>query len=144
AQLLNLGLGIREALQADLVAAGFNDPTKIYAVFYGGGSPRAGVQIPCGQGGSPGTMGAIYLACLLERSDIQSLIPVHGLPKILGIGMIHEVFHNLGVVPACAPHYAASHASDDPRDIMAASLSTQLATYRDATFLPLLDVGRDD
>lgn len=143
-QLLSFGLGIRDALQADVVAAGFRDPKKIYAVFYGGGSPRFGVQIPCGQGGSPGAMGAIYLACLLERTDIQTLIPVHGLPKILGLGIIHEVFHNLGAVPACAPHAAASHASDDTRDIMVASLSTQLSTYRDAGFLPMLDVGRDD
>ena len=142
AQFLSFGQAIRDALQADLLAAGFNDPQKIYAVFYGGGSPRSGVQIPCGQGGYP--IAAIYLACLLERSDIQSLIPIHGLPKILGLGMIHEVFHNLGVVPPCAPHYTASHVSDDPRDIMVTSLSVQLAVYGDASFLPILDVGRDD
>ena len=59
--------------------------------------------------------------------------------------MIHEVFHNLGVVPDCAPHQIeAGHVSDDPRDIMVTSLSAQLANYRDPSFLPLLDVGRDD
>lgn len=58
--------------------------------------------------------------------------------------MIHEVFHNLGAVPSCAPHYEAAHTSDDPRDIMVASGSAQLSTFRDASFLPILDVGRDD
>jgi len=142
AQFLGFGMAIREALAADLAAAGFTNQQKIYAVFYGGGSPRSGVQIPCGQGAYP--VAAIYLACLLDRSDIQVLIPVHGLSKILGLGMIHEVFHNLGAVPSCAPHYTASHSGDDPRDIMVASLSGQLGTYRTENFLPLLDAGRDD
>jgi len=142
AQFLSFGMAIREAIAADLTAVGFTNQQKIYAVFYGGGSPRSGVQIPCGQGAYP--VAAIYLACLLDRSDIQALIPVHGLSKILGLGMIHEVFHNLGVVPSCAPHYAASHSADDPRDIMVASLSGQLGTYRTESFLPLLDAGRDD
>ena len=142
AQFLSFGMAIREALAADLAAVGFTNQQKIYAVFYGGGSPRSGVQIPCGQGAYP--VAAIYLACLLDRSDIQSLIPVHGLAKILGLGMIHEVFHNLGAVPSCAPHYAASHSGDDPRDIMVASLSGQLGMYRTGDFVPLLDAGRDD
>jgi hypothetical protein len=39
---------------------------------------------------------------------------------------------------------ASAHASDDPRDIMVASGSTQLATFREGSFVPLLDAGRDD
>lgn len=70
------------AIHADLLAAGFTDAQKIYAVFFGGGSPRFG-QIPCGQGGYP--VAAIYLACMLERSDFQPLIQVHGLSKILDL-----------------------------------------------------------
>lgn len=142
---VSLGVRIREALAADLAAAGFSHPRKIYALFYGGGSSSSGAQIACAQSGRPGSLSAVYVGCLLERSDIQALIAVHGLPKILGIGMIHEVFHALGAVPDCAPHQiAAGHASDDPRDIMVTSLSAQLASFRDPGFLPLLDAGRDD
>jgi hypothetical protein len=59
--------------------------------------------------------------------------------------LIHEIFHNLGAVPDCAPHKTdVGHASDDPRDIMVSSFSLQLATYREESFVPLLDVRRDD
>jgi hypothetical protein len=145
AEYVMMGVRIRDAVASDIVAAGFTDPGKIYSVFFGGGSPRSGGSIPCGQGARPGKMSALYLACLLERSDIQSLIPIHGLSKIVGMGTIHEIFHNLGAVPDCAAHQTdAGHASDDPRDIMVPSFSLQLATYRDESFLPLLDAGRDD
>jgi len=144
AQYVSMGVRIRDAVAADIVAAGFTDTTKIYSVFFGGGSPRSGGSIPCGQGAQPGNMSAVYLACLLERTDVQGLIPVHGLSKILGMVSIHEIFHNLGAVPDCAPHVASAHASDDPRDIMVASGSVQLATYREGSFVPLLDAGRDD
>ena len=141
---VSMGVRIREALEADLAGRGFNEPSKIYAVFYGGGSARAGVQIACGQAGRPGRMSFAYVECLLERSDLQSLIPLHGLPKILGMIMIHEIFHAFGAVPDCAPHHVAAHVAEDPRDVMVASGSGQLSTFRDPGFLPLLDAGRDD
>jgi hypothetical protein len=141
---VSMGVRIREALEADLTAVGFNQPSKIYAVFYGGGSARGGVQIACGQAGRPGRMSFAYVECLLERPDLQALIPVHGLPKILGMIIIHEIFHALGAVPDCAPHQVAAHVSDDPRDVMVASGSAQLSTFRDPGFLPVLDAGRDD
>jgi hypothetical protein len=144
AEYVSMGVRIREGIAADLVAAGFTDATKIYSVFFGGGSPRFG-SIPCAQGSRPGNMSGVYLACLLERPDIQALVPVHGLSKILGMGAIHEVFHNLGAVPDCAPHQVdAGHSSDDARDIMVSSLSGQLAAFRESGFVPLLDAGRDD
>ena len=143
AEYVSMGVRIRDGVAADLVAAGFTQGTKIYSVFFGGGSPRFG-SIPCAQGARPGNMSAVYLACLLERSDIQALIPVHGLSKMLGMGAIHEVFHNLGAVPDCAPHHVNAHASDDPRDIMVSSFSVQLNTFREPGFVPLLDAGRDD
>lgn len=144
ADYVSMGNRIRDGVAADVAAAGFTNPTKIYSVFFGGGSPRHG-SIPCAQGASPGNMSALYLACLFERSDIQPLIAVHGLSKILGMGAIHESLHNLGAVPDCAPNKVdVGHVSDDPRDIMVASFSRQLDTYRDAGFVPLLDTGRDD
>lgn len=144
AEYVSMGVRIRDGLVTDLAAAGFTEATKTYAVFFGGGSPRFG-SIPCAQGGRPGNMSAVYLACLLERSDIQALVPTHGLSKILGMGAIHEVIHNLGAVPDCAPHQIdGGHSSDDPRDIMVSSLSQQLATFREPGFVPLLDAGRDD
>ena len=91
AEYVSMGNRIRDGVAADLAAAGFATPTKIYSVFFGGGSPRHG-SIPCGQGARPGTMSALYLACLLERSDIQPLIAVHGLAKILGMGAITKSF----------------------------------------------------
>src|SRR5262245_1184233 len=100
---LSLGVTIRGGLEMDLAARGFNNPAKIYAVFYGGGAAQGGAQIPCAQGGRPGKMSAVYVGCLLGRSDVQALIAVHGLPKMLGLGFVHEVLHNLGAVPDCAP-----------------------------------------
>ena len=141
---VSMGVRIREALEVDLAAMGFNQPSKIYAVFYGGGSARSGVQIACGQAGRPGRMSFLYVECLLERSDVPPLIAVHGLPKMLGLITIHEIFHALGAAPDCAPHQVAAHVTDDPRDIMVASGSGQLSTFRDPGFLPLLDAGRDD
>jgi hypothetical protein len=63
----------------------------------------------------------------------------------MGMGLIHEIFHNLGAVPDCAAHETdVRHATDDPRDIMVSSFSLQLATYREESFVPLLDIRRDE
>lgn len=145
AEYVNAGVRIREEIATDLAGSGFlNDSKKIYSSFYGGGSPQGGTQVPCAQGALGGNNSAVYVGCFLARSDIQSLISTHGLSKILGMAWVHEILHNLGAVPSCAPHQSASHSTDDPRDLMVASGSTQFATYRDPSFLPLLDAGHDD
>jgi hypothetical protein len=59
------------------------------------------------------------------------------LPGYWEFSLIHEFFHTLGAVAACAPHHTRSgHVSDDPRDLMYAG---------DRPWRPsMLDVGNDD
>jgi hypothetical protein len=144
AEYVSFGVRIREPIEADLAAMGFGNSAKISAVYYGGGGPSSGGQIPCGQAPRPGRFAAVYVGCILERPDVQPLIAVHGVRKILAMTMVHEILHNLGAVPDCARHQIAAHASDDPRDVMVASGSGQLASYPEPEFLPILDAGRDD
>jgi len=131
------GIFIRNAIEAELRAAGFARADKVYAVYYDGATTAA-----CGGGAwpptSPGNVGALYLEATfgagfpcydpaLSRSGLQ----------IMDFAMLHEVLHTMGFVPTCAPHHTRSgHVSDDPRDLMYAG---------DEPWRPsILDVGQDD
>ena len=131
------GAFIRDAIEAELRAAGFARTDKVYAVYYDGSSTAA-----CGGGAwppsLPGNVAALYLrgtfgtgtSCYdptLSRSGLQ----------IMDFAMLHEVLHTMGFVPACAPHHTRSgHVSDDPRDLMYAGPED----WRPS----VLDVGQDD
>jgi hypothetical protein len=139
AELAATGVFLRDALEAELLAERGAGP-KLYAVYYDGATPVA-----CGGGAwppaLPGRVAALYLRgtppgappCVENPFAPSRASP----PGYLEYSMLHEIFHNLGAVAACAPHHTrAGHTSDDPRDLMYAG---------DLPWRPeLLDVGRDD
>ena len=115
--------------------AGFNQPEKVYLVYYDGPTGQSGLDRVCGQGAAPGGgfglpgIAIIYLdSCRALTTD--SLRPVVG---------IHELVHVLGAVDDAAPHACADgHVCDVENDLMTASLSgAELETH-------VLDGGRDD
>jgi len=152
AAIASSGAFVRDRIEGALRAAGFNDPKKIYAVYYGGSSNFA-----CGGGPWPprlvGSVAAIYLRgtppnaapCSTNRFASSETAPGY-----LEFSMLHEIFHALGVVATCAPHYVLDgHTSDDPMDLMyAGPLSwqpSQLDTNRDDYYrhgTPCLDVAK--
>ncbi|MFN0074391.1 MAG: hypothetical protein ACKVVP_23160 [Chloroflexota bacterium] len=130
---------VRDQIQQDLQAAGFNHPRKLYAVYYGGSS-----NFSCGGGAWPpaliGNVAALYL-----RGEPPGAIPCNtnrfaqseNAPGYLEFSMLHEIFHTVGVVPTCAPHHTlAGHVSEDPRDLMYAGPQPWNPS--------ILDVGHDD
>ena len=131
------GLFLRDAIERELRAAGFDAPDKIYAVYYDGSTTAA-----CGGGAwpptLPGSVGAVYM-----RATYGSGLPCYdpslsrqGL-QLMDFAVLHEVLHTMGYVPTCARHHTRSgHVSDDPRDLMYAG---------DEPWRPaVLDVGQDD
>ena len=130
---------VRDRIQEELISAGFVDPSKLYAVYYGGSS-----SFSCGGAAWPpelvGNVAAVYLKgeppgarpCAtnrVRRADEQ--------PGYWEFSMLHEIVHTLGAAATCAPHHTlAGHVSDDPRDLMYAGPLPWLSE--------LLDVGRDD
>ena len=108
----------------DLVAAGFNDPAKVYAAFYDGHSSWA-----CGGATSPALpkLGAMYLQAQ-PTNDPRPCRDAPGFgagtdrPGYFEIGLLHEVLHTIGFTPHCAPHASADgygdHVDDSPTDLM--------------------------
>ena len=140
AQLRATGAFIRDEIERELRAAGLVREHKVYAVYYGGSS-----SVSCGAGAWPpalvGNVAAMYLKgeppgappCVTNvlGSSLET-------PGYLEFGMLHEIFHTLGFVAACAPHHhLAGHVSDSRNDLMwAGNDFWQLP--------PRLDIGRDD
>lgn len=140
-ELANNGPFIRDALEASLKVAGFNDPYKIYAVYYGGNALET-----CGGGAWPpdlvGTVAAVYLKGTYADPSIRPcadnpLAPNEDTPGYLDFSMLHEIFHTMGIVPECGPnHTRRGHSSDDPSDLMYAG---------DEGWQPsILDINHDD
>lgn len=105
----------------DLVAAGFNNPDKVYAVFYDGRSSWA-----CGGAKSPALpkLGAMYLQAW-PTNDPHPCAAAPGFgsgddsPGYFEIGLLHEVLHTIGFAPSCAPHVTQTdHVNDSPTDLM--------------------------
>ncbi len=117
------------ALRDALVAAGFTDPKKSYVMFYEGQQPGV-----CGSAYRPGRQAGIYLHTPNCDEIGMSLTS----PRWMDYTVIHEIFHNLGAVPDCAPNTSASgHVGDQPNDLM----------YSGPLPRPLprvLDANRDD
>jgi hypothetical protein len=132
------GVYARDELERQLHGLGFNQPQKIYAVYYDGRH-----SFSCGDGpwppDHPGNVIAIYLHGLYSGPRPCDTNPwgTVGRPGYLEFAMIHEVMHALGFVPTCAPHHTRrGHISDSPNDLMYAG---------DAPWSPTtLDVGHDD
>ena len=137
AQLASRGLYLRDAIEAGVRAAGFDDSDKRYVAYYGGSNTAA-----CGGGAwpptLPGTLAAIYM-----KATYGAGLPCYdpaasraGL-QLMDLAMLHETLHTLGFVATCAlNHTRAGHVSDSPNDLMYAG---------DQPWVPtVLDINRDD
>jgi hypothetical protein len=140
AQLRGYRASLQDQIEAELLAAGFAQPNKLYAVYYGGGDGAA-----CGSADVPpgglGTVAALYLHGTPPGAPPCSANSFATTPEqtpgYLDLAMIHEIVHTLGFIPACAPHATKDgHVNDDPRDLMYAGP----LPWRPS----LLDAGHDD
>jgi hypothetical protein len=132
----------------DLVAAGFNDPAKVYAALYDGHSKWA-----CGGAYSPALrkLGAMYLQAQ-PTNDPRPCRDAPGFgtgtdrPGYFEIGLLHEVLHVIGFTPRCARHPSADgygdHVNDSPTDLMYAPDATHTAGWNWAN--AVLDFNHDD
>jgi len=137
AQLAAYGASIRDQIEAELHASGFNAANKIYALFYDGSSTFA-----CGGAAwppvLPGNVVGLYLRGVLSGVPCLDTYAGPGQPPgYREFSMIHEILHALGFVPTCAPHHVLSgHVSDDPHDLMYAGPEPWLPST--------LDTNHDD
>jgi len=122
-----------DVMARDLAAVGFDDPDKIYAVWWGGKGAHCGGEAP-GES-EPGAVVWLYARDLIG-DDCQLL---GGSPTShVGLALIHEIIHALGMVARCAPHTSdedPSHVTE-PADLM----NNDDAAVEDV----VLDRGRDD
>lgn len=131
------GRFIREALEAEVLGAGFDQPNKLYVVFYQGSSKE------CGVGAWPpklfGSVVSIHLGPMISnpKQCQEAFTRNEQQPKYNEFTMLHEIFHGLDATPECAPHHTrAGHTSDSTKDLMyPGDLPGQVS---------VLDLGRDD
>jgi hypothetical protein len=136
------GAFVRDAIEAELDAAGFNDPNKIYAVHYDGTSTHS-----CGGGAwpptLPGNVSALYLHGLPTGPipcDTNSFAGESDPPGYWEYGWIHEILHTLGFVAACAPNeHLNGHVTSPTNDLMYAGTEPW-----DLSGDVVLDDGNDD
>ena len=133
AELNAFGALIRDHMEAELILKGFNDPEKVYAVYYDGGDEQTGA---CGSAARPptlhGTVGAIYLRAVPAGGapcDTNALAAAVDAPGYLEFSSVHEIVHTLGFVADCAPNNTrnqvagpatttSGHVSDSNTDLM--------------------------
>ncbi len=132
----------------DLVAAGFNNPAKVYAALYDGRSKWA-----CGGATSPALpkLGAMYLQAW-PTNDPRPCRDAPGFgtgtdrPGYFEIGLLHEILHVIGFTPTCAPHASndiwRAHVNDSPTDLMYGPDATHTAGWNWSN--AVLDFNRDD
>lgn len=133
------GAWVRDEIEKEINALGFNHPQKVYMVYYDGSSNYA-----CGGGAWPpklkGNTAALYLrafvygtACYGAGFATEEGEP----PRYTEFSAIHEIIHTLGFVPECSPrHTRAGHTSGGNTDLMYAG---------DQGWKPSeLDIGNDD
>ena len=119
----NGGTALTAIVTNEVRAAGFVDPNKRYAVYYGG---PAATDV----GGNGGPIGGSGYGVLHGINPLSARAGSGFLP-----GMLHEIIHSLGFVPSCARHENGGHVTDDPHDIM----------FTGAGSAPLvLDAAHDD
>ena len=136
------GAYVREQIEEEIFAAGFNSPSKLYAVYYDGSSTWS-----CG-GGDPdpvfrGSVAAMYLKGAPPGWIPCASNPFGGTPPgYLEFVMLHEILHTLDFVAPCAPHVTRlDHVSDSQHDLMWAGDAPWLTNEPQ---LMTLDVGHDD
>jgi len=135
------GVFIRDAIEAEMQAAGLLSPTKIELVYYGGDADST-----CGSGPFPpgliGRVAALYLKGTFANPNVPPCAsnPVGAsldTPGYFDFTALHEILHALGLSPTCAPHHTLQgHVSDSPQDLMYAGAQPWTPS--------ILDLGRDD
>jgi hypothetical protein len=133
------GAFVREAVEQELRAAGFDRPDRIYAVYYDGSSTYA-----CGGAFWPPQLNGNAIVMYLRGRPSGAMCESNGFatatspPTYWEYAMLHDILHGLGMVPTCAPHHhLAGHVSDFANDLMWAGNQPWL-------FPAKLDIGRDD
>lgn len=129
----------REAVQADVRAAGFSNARKIYLVYYEGSNESS-----CGNAPNVGSGDGVTVLYLHGLASYQYPCDGNAFSRDINVAdywefvPLHEVVHTLGFVDSCAPHGQTqpSHTSDDPSDLMYAGSQA----WRPA----VIDPGRDD
>lgn len=96
-------------IESRLTNLGFNQPNKIYLVYYDGDS-----NYSCG---SAGTNGMVYLTSDICRAGgaLTTDVLASGYWEFT---MLHEAMHALGFIPACAPDYSSNHVLISNKDLM--------------------------
>lgn len=119
------GANVVGEIQTAIINAGLTQPDKIYSVYYGGGSTYA-----CGGAAWPPTVPGITAAMYLLACPESSLTTSEDNPGYWEYAMLHDTFHVLGIVPACAPnHTLAGHVSDSTNDLMYAGPESRAPWY---------------
>jgi len=139
AEIAARGAYVRDELEDAVAAAGFTDPKKIYAVYYGGSSTYS-----CGGGAYPPTLyghvAALYLKGLQTAQYPCASNPVGASatkPGYFEFAILHESFHTMGAAAICAPHQTMTgHVSDGNDDLMYAGSMPWYPAH--------LDNGHDD
>lgn len=131
------GSRVRQTIETELRARGFDHPRKVYAVFYEGEGDRCGVGPWPPE--EPGTYGVIFLRGhpVVGNPCETLLVPSSEGPLYADFAILHEILHALGAVGRCAPnHVRSGHVSDSRADLMYSGPES----WRPSA----LDVGRDD
>ena len=131
----------REAIEAELIGAGFDAADKLYLVYYDGGSTYA-----CGSGAWPpvieGSVAVLFLNGMPLGGAVQcgenEFAADADSPDFWEFVAVHEIMHTLGFVAECAPNETMSgHIAGPPNDLMYEG--------EEETGLPkTLDPGHDD
>ena len=132
---------VRDLIEDELIAAGFDGPNKLYAVYYDGQS-----NYSCGGGAWPptltGTVAALYLDGFPQTSNPcrnQAFRVPGQQPWYWEFSFLHEIVHTLGFVATCAPnHHQSGHVTAPTNDLMYAGTAPWNLTG------VLLDQGNDD
>jgi len=128
------GGNVRNKLEYQLYANGFDSPDKLYLAYYGGDGDG------CGSGAWPpavhGNVAAVYVGAASGCTN-QPFAAGAQPPGFLEFMGVHEILHVLGFAAPCAPHLAdAGHVSDSVNDVMFSGPQA----WRPST----LDVNHDD
>lgn len=135
------GADLREQIEGEITARGFDDPEKVYLVYYDGGDVTTAT---CGAAAyppdSPGTLAVLFLQAIPATGNPcneNAFADSVDAPGYIEFAALQEVLHVIGIVPACAPRQVLDgHVSDSPTDIMYAG--------NQAWDPSAIDVGRDD
>ncbi|HEX3553820.1 MAG TPA: hypothetical protein VIA62_11395 [Thermoanaerobaculia bacterium] len=139
AEIRSAGDRARDRIEEDLHAAGFHAANKIYATYYNGIT-----DAHCASAPHPpnlkGDVVTLFLKGLPKDPKPCATNPFasnEDKPGYWEFSMLHEIFHALGAVADCAPHFTReSHVGDDRHDLLYAG---------DEPWDPsILDLGRDD